>query len=72
MKLILDGVYVTDDDTEIVCYDESEKFYYCAPFERIEDGAIEINVKDTIIYSKDSDSTYPVSHLMMNFSKEEC
>ena len=60
------GKIFTADDTDIMCYDISDKFAYFAPFSIDEENnAINLDLTRTTIYSIEEDfCDYPVTEII--------
>lgn len=66
MKFNVNSIYGTDEDNELFCYEATEKYGFLCPFQRHKEGErniIILNIQDTLIYSQDDASDYPIVSL---------
>lgn len=60
IKLDLNQTYTTKEGLELICYEKTEKFAFLCPYKLIDKNNVELNIKDTFVYSLEAKDNTPV------------
>lgn len=64
-------IYKTDEDIDLICFDESEDFYYLCRFKEISDAEVELDLNSVLVFSKEDSEGYPISTIIKKFGGYE-
>jgi hypothetical protein len=60
IKLDLNQTYTTEEGKELICYEKTDKFAFLCPFKLLDENKVELNIKETLVYSMQKQDETPV------------
>lgn len=60
MQLDLNQTYTTEEGQELICYEKTDKFAFLCPYKLLDKNRVELNIKETLVYSMQRQDETPV------------
>jgi hypothetical protein len=60
MNIKLNETYTTEEGKELICYEKTEKFAFLCPYRLLDENRVELNIKETFVYSMQKQDETPI------------
>lgn len=60
MPIKLNETYTTEEGKELICYEKTEKYAFLCPYKVTGNDRVELNLKETFVYSPVNNEEYPI------------